>query len=1498
MARLVDGFDWAGNPIGPRESWPRSLASAVDICLTSRFPIVLWWGPELRLIYNDAYRPALGRLKHPALGVPGNRVWAEIWHIIGPALERVLATGEASWSVDNLLPMDRYGYLEETYWTYSYSPLADDDGAIRGIFTAVTETTERVIAERRLAALRDLGDAAGRPRDVESAAALIGASLRRGVADLPFFALYVQDDDGPMRLRSSSVPGEELGLPEVVDAAGDGAGVWPLARAAASRRTIRVDRLDQRAAPLPAGSWTTAPHDAFVMPLRASTGDAPLGLLVVGASGGRAVDSEYRSFFDLLADQVASLLAAARALEEERRRAEALAELDRAKTAFFSNVSHEFRTPLTLMLGPVEAVLDDPGLAPDMRRELVTVRRNGIRLLKLVNTLLDFSRAEAGHLDAVYRPTDLAVLTGEIVSGFQGAVEAAGLRLDTRFGDLGGPVWVDAAHWETIVLNLLSNALKFTFDGAIDVWLHRESDMCVLRVKDTGVGIPDAEITRLFDRFHRVQGAQGRSHEGSGIGLALVRQLVEAHGGWVRAESEASGGSTFSVGLPCGADHLDPAALAGGVAPTPATGASPYLVEAHGWIGVDPHQDGDAVELSADGPRPRVLVVDDNRDMRAYVARLLRGRYEVEAVSGGQIALQRILAEPPALVISDVMMPGIDGLELVRRIRADPRIAALPVLLLSARAGEEAAIEGLELGADDYLVKPFSARELVARASAHLELGRGRREGEARFRRLADSTPALIWVLDRLGRCLFLNRSWLDYTGRPVDEQLGEGWTDSIHPEDRPAAREAWRTAIAERRPVELEYRLRRHDGAYRWHLDRGVPIGCFGADEGYAGGVMDIHDRRVQREHNAFLASVTGALDQTLGVEQRLEALTAAIIDGGLADVVAIDLADASGMPVRRAQAVRDPAAEPLVAALGERGLPAWSVMASGEPLLMPHADEAIYLGEESAADDVVRDRLGGVSAIIAPLRTRGRMAGAMTLVRTGGERYDADNLSVVADLARRAGTALDNAILFDEERAMSTMLQTSLLPDGLPRLPGFQLASRYEPGTEGTQAGGDWFDAVPMPDGSLALTVGDVVGRGAAAAAVMGQLRIALRAFLSEGHGPAAALSRLNRLASGITGARATTAVCARIDPARGEVRIACAGHPPPILLRPAGSVVVSEGRGPLLAVFPEAVFQEARVPMGPGDTLVLFSDGLFERRGIPIEVGLGRLLDVASAGAANAARIVERLFGAVEPDGEHSDDVAVLAARIPQAAFHVTGPGLASELGPMRRALREWLAPLPGGDRELDDLVLAAGEAIANAVEHAYASRAPGDVQVRALDEEAGVRITVSDEGRWRDDAPEGAGSRGRGLSLIRTVMDDVSVESGATGTTVTMSRAWAPDPPHDGRPRHPRGPRPDPRLDVAAELDGGGVLRIAVSGDVDRSSHPQLIAAVTPRLEAGRRIVLDLARVTYLGSAGVHALVDLERLAGVRGASLAVSAPDESPAARVIALSGMATVLDGR
>ncbi|HYG63514.1 MAG TPA: ATP-binding protein, partial [Thermoanaerobaculia bacterium] len=686
---------------------------------------------------NDGYIPVLGG-KHPqALGQRGDECWAEIWDVVGPLYEQVIRTGEATFSEDLLLLMERSHYLEETYFTFSYSPVRDEQGDVAGNLITCTETTGRVVGERRLRTLRDLGARAAEGKLAADACAIAAATLAANPWDVPFTLIYLLDGEG-RRLRltgSTGVPAGSDAAPDIVelDATDTGRG-WPLAEVLLGSGPVRVKQLAERFDRVPPGPWPDPPQTALALPLAAPGQELPTGVLVAGVNPRRALDEGYLSFFALVAGQIATAITNARAYQEERRRAEALAELDRAKTAFFNNVSHEFRTPLTLLLGPLEDALEEGAspLSGQHRERIEAAHRNALRLLKLVNTLLDFARIEVGRIEAMYEPTDLAAYTADLASVFRSAVERAGLRLAVDCPPLGEPVYVDREMWEKIVLNLLSNAFKFTLDGEITVRLREVGDRVALSVTDTGVGIPAADLPQVFERFRRVRMPRARSMEGSGIGLALVSELVKLHGGQVAVESTPGQGSTFTVAIPRGSAHLPAERIGGGrTLASTSLGAAPYVEEALRWL---PPSAPASLEAPAGAPPPlssstaRILLADDNADMRDYVRRLLGERWAVEAVDDGAAALAAALAAPPDLILADVMMPELDGFELLRELRADPRTRSLPVILLSARAGEESRIEGLEAGADDYLVKPFSARELIARVGAQLAAARVREE--------------------------------------------------------------------------------------------------------------------------------------------------------------------------------------------------------------------------------------------------------------------------------------------------------------------------------------------------------------------------------------------------------------------------------------------------------------------------------------------------------------------------------------------------------------------------------------------------------------------------------------------------------------------------------------------------------------------------------------------------------------------------------------------------
>jgi PAS domain S-box-containing protein len=891
--------NWAATPLGLPERWPRSLKTVVRIALDSRYAMWLAWGPELTFFCNDAYAPTLGLKADWAIGAPASRVWAEIWPDIGPRIDYVLTAGRATWDERLLLFLERSGVPEETYHTFSYSPLPDDRGRVRGMLCVVTEDTERVIGERRTALLGALAKALAPARTEPEVFEAFARCVDAAPHDLPFTFGYLCDAQGaPQEVGRSGVAG---GAP----AAAVGPQDWPL-RAVLETGTPAV--LDDAAliAGLPRGPWSRPADRAVLLPI-ASQGEAlPAGVLVAGVNPFRPLDDGYLRFLDLAVGQLSAALASARAWETGRRRNEELAELDRAKTTFFSNVSHELRTPLTLMMGPTQAALGAPGGAFG-GEDLALVHRNQQRLLRLVNSLLDIARIEAGRMQPVLEPLDLAVETAQVASVFRSAFERAGLRFEVACAPPAGPVWANRDMWEKIVLNLLSNAFKYTFEGGVRVSLDEEGGRAVLRVQDTGIGIPAAELPRLFDRFHRVEGAAGRTMEGTGIGLALVRELAALQRGEVAVESAPGAGTTFVVALPIAppreAAAARPPEAAGGLrgaglldealrwlpeadgddegarpAPAPAPGAGvPATAAVAGAPAAAPRAAAAAAAAAETPPaaaaaRARLLVGDDNADMRAYLRRLLQARWEVATAADGVEALELARRAPPDLVLTDVMMPRLDGVGLLAALRADPRTATVPVVMLSARAGEEARLDGLRAGADDYLAKPFGARELVARIEALLALARARREALRREEELKAETRSVLeaiqegyLALDEAGRIEQVNAAATAMAGRPRERLLGADFRGAFPTLQGLALETALQQARASGQAVHVEHRAVKEDLWYE--------VSVYPTPRGLVLYIRDISDRQralvalrqADRRKDEFLATLAHELRNPL---------------------------------------------------------------------------------------------------------------------------------------------------------------------------------------------------------------------------------------------------------------------------------------------------------------------------------------------------------------------------------------------------------------------------------------------------------------------------------------------------------------------------------------------------------------------------------------------------------------------------------------------------------
>lgn len=726
---LMKSMDWGNTVLGSVEEWPQSLKTCVRIILTSRQPMFVWWGKELINFYNDPYKAIVGG-KHPwALGRPASEVWSDIWDEAGPRAQICLQENRGTYDEALLLIMERNGYPEETYYTFSYSPVPGEDGKPAGIICANTDDTDRIIGQRQLRTLKDLGKYIPDCTDNREVYKKTIHILQENPHDFPFAAIYELKDGIVAKLQSATEDSAKTLLPDELDLELQ-QGIATFFQQVINEGKLNVFKNAQQViGNVTGGVWTKAPDNCLVIPVMQSGHPFPFALMVIGLNPFRQPDEKYLDFFRLVADQVATCVTTLYAYEQERKRAEALAEIDKAKTLFFSNISHEFRTPLTLMLGPLENMLSNSeDLGDDHIANIEATHRNAMRLLRLVNTLLDFSRIEAGRVQARFSPVNLSQLTKDISSSFRSVMENVGLEYNVNINELNGKVYVDREMWEKIVLNLLSNAFKYTLSGKIEIQLEERSDSVLLTVSDTGIGISENELPQLFNRFYRVKNAGGRTYEGTGIGLSLVKELVEMHNGTINVTSKEGVGTVFSVRIAAGKDHLpeDQIHERNDEVFTSSL-SSIYVNEAISLTGDRQRKEANAPERK-DEKKYRVLVVDDNSDMRDYVGRLLNKEYEVVTAENGKDALAKIYHQRPDLILSDIMMPVMDGIELLHAVKGSVSTDTIPVIFISARAGEEARIEGYNIGADDYLIKPFSSKELLARVRSQLKIANIHRE--------------------------------------------------------------------------------------------------------------------------------------------------------------------------------------------------------------------------------------------------------------------------------------------------------------------------------------------------------------------------------------------------------------------------------------------------------------------------------------------------------------------------------------------------------------------------------------------------------------------------------------------------------------------------------------------------------------------------------------------------------------------------------------------------
>ena len=768
---------------------------------------------------------------------------------------------------------------------------------------------------------------------------------------------------------------------------------------------------------------------------------------------------------------------------------------------------------------------------------------------------------------------------------------------------------------------------------------------------------------------------------------------------------------------------------------------------------------------------PAVLLVDDRAEnLLALEAVLAPLDARLIRAASGEEALRALLEQDVAAILLDVQMPGMDGFETARLIRGRERSAHTPIIFLTALSQDlEHISRGYDAGAVDYLLKPFDPGVLRAKVRVFCDLERHRdahRRADDLLAAAFDSAPAGLALVDPRGRVLQANPALRRITGRDGADLRGR-FAEALLPADRPrlddlvaglSALTAPGTASA---PVEL-HMVDASGGA--------VPVSVVGAAIADADGtpgtivlqVTDLRERVRAREAQERLGAERRASAEAEGLVRRLEAVGAITDD--------LDrLAVAELVPELCSRLVKVLGlAGAAVVVLGEDGRVALSAEhgVGADPALLEAA---------AASGGTPRSLPPGHAA--RALRVEDRVLGALAVARPDAAEPGED--AVLGHVAERVALIVERAGLHERERLIAATLQQDLLPDALPDVAGLGITAYFASGSQGAAIGGDWYDALALPGGRLGIVVGDVAGRGVAAAARMGELRSVARAYAIEGHGPAALARRMNGYHVAMGADTMTTLFFAVVEPDLERLRFVSAGHVPPLLVPGSGvDPHFLDAAGPPLGVLEVCRFEERSVAFGAGSALLAYTDGLVERRGEVLDVGLARLRDaVAALGPADPATTRDAVLAACD-GGSSDDDVTAVVVRAQPHLGRVASFVLTPEpdtLLSLRRLLRRWLAEAGADGRESLELTMAANEAMQNAIEHGNAfADAPITVQLRQTGEL--VEIEVRDLGH--DDLRRPDPDRGRGVALMRALTDEAEVGlGGPAGGVVRLRRRLA-------------------------------------------------------------------------------------------------------------------------
>jgi anti-anti-sigma factor len=1445
LGRLIGAHDWSSGPLGPLRTWPGALRTATGIVLQSPQPMLLWVGPEHVTLYNDAFAALAGRAHPDALGRPGAVGLADMWPAVGPAVAQVLETGSGVLVQEQPLLLRRGGTPEETHWTFTHSAVrGEDDGEVIAVLTVATETTGRVVGERRRETLRALGDLspvrlAPAGHAVEHVAVAALDALALNPRDVPFAAVCrAPDGAGAPELQVAAAHGLPAGLPPLPAPDGSGSA---LALALRSREQVVVRGLrDTFPAAFPAlheiGPLT--PDAALVLPLGAG---APTGVLVLGVNPYLPLDDDQLAFLHAVEDQVSAALADARALDatlDARRDGHAPAE-EALSSALFQE-RERYRTLVTQ--APVGIWVAD-------RRGTTT----------FVND-------------------QIAQLWGRPAIELTGAGWADQVHPDDREAAMAG--WAAAVRTGTV---WDSTYRIVAADGTV-----REVRTSARPLRDpagkiTGFLATTADITeeRRAEQIRRDVATEHAARKVSEAAAARLRAMVQGLAAIVwEAQWRPDRG-------PDGRGVLRFTFVSDRAEELLGHPAARWCDDQHFW--------------------PSIIHPDDRDEALAYTG--------------------------------DRTAAGVDHDLTYRAVAIDGRVLWLHqvVHVVTGPGGAPVAAQGLTVDVTEQKRAERSAAILA-------ETGRLVTQDGSAEERLADLARLVVHelgdvaVVALVGTDGLLHRAAVEHDHPGVAEvlrsrtvvrlppSLAEALTPGL-PVVVPVTEELVRSAVADDAEARAWIALGARNGLFVPLVVGDEVAGVLGflnlgasryyhhaeldlaAELGRRASMMLTADRRRTRERR--LQQVSADLASAGSVLEAARLLVARLPDFLGASGVSVYLADPErGLRLVHATGYAEPVLGAYAVLRLDDPVPIAVATRTGEPVWIRNREEWARDWPKLVDQAIAADRHAGAAL---PLAAVGRVVGAIGLSFPTERTFPADEREFVLALVAQAAPAFERAAAADERRLIAETLQKSLLPPTLPRLERLPLASRYLPGARGSQAGGDWYDVLPLDEGRVAIAVGDVVGQGARAAAIMGQLRSALSGYLLEGHAPEQALERLDRFAGRVPGATGSTVACLVLDPETGDLVWARAGHPPPLVAGPEGCRRLEDATGTVLGVRARPPYTAGAATIAPGESIVLYTDGLVERRGELIDDGIQRLATIAAGhhGLAPEALTDALLTGAL--DGSHpssaasgapdpADDVALIVARLVPAPLRLVLPAEARVLRELRAAVLAWAVAAGIAEDDVYDLQLAVGEAAANAVEHAYRDRAPGPMSVElARDPDGAIAADVRDEGSWRP-IPEDKGYRGRGLELIRDVSARMRLHHGPEGTevrfTLPPTTPTAPQAaPAPATPAAPGAPGPA-TLRILGGAERGGAATVEIRGELDlagvRGVGDELLACA----DAGGDLTVDLRATTYLASAGVALLVEADRRVRAAGGRLRALVSPGDVVRRALALSGVDGLLDVR